>query len=99
MNTLLCKPRSGSGAAMRGRVATTIRLFKVGFGPVLVGAMLLSAGGRTIHCTPDIPADVILKVLFRFTRRDEVRGEVISSKDGAVYAWHVLGCEEADEAA
>jgi hypothetical protein len=77
-------------------VATTIRLFKVGRGPVLLGAMLLSSQGRTIHCTPDLPADVILKVLFRFSKRDEVRGEV-AGRDGATYAWHVLG-HEADEA-
>jgi hypothetical protein len=98
MNTLLSKP-SANGAMPRGRVATTIRFFRVGYSTVLVGAMLLTAQARTIRCTPDVPPDVVLKVLFRFTRRDELLGEVVSSRDGAVYTWHVLGAEEIDEAA
>src|SRR4051794_38918390 len=99
MNALLSEPRTKVSRMPSGRVATTIRFFRVGYSTVLVGAMLLDAQGRTIRCTPDVPQDVILKVLSRFPRRDELRGGVVSSRDRAAYVWHVLGAEEADEAA
>ena len=54
---------------------------------------MLNNAKRTVHCTPDVPADVVLKVLTRFCKRDEVRGEV-PGRDGLSYAWHVLGWDE-----
>jgi hypothetical protein len=89
MNALLSERRVKGG---KRNTTTTVRVFKVGRGPVLLGAILLNAEGRTLRCTPDLPADVILKVLFRFTRRDEGSGE-LQGRDGALYAWQVLGRE------
>jgi hypothetical protein len=98
MNALMsARKTERNGSTFRSRVTTTVRFFKVGHGPALAGAMVLDGEGRTVHCTPDVPADVILKVLFRFTRRDETHGEVASSKDGIIYAWQVLGREQADK--
>jgi hypothetical protein len=54
----------------------------------LVGTVLLNAAGRTVRCTPDLPADVILKVLARYTKRDELAGQ-IAGRDGEAYAWRV----------
>jgi hypothetical protein len=87
MNVVLSEKRTGRKTRTAG---TTITVRRSGS---LVGAMLLNAAGRTQHCTPDIPADVVLKVLVRFTRGGEVGGEV-RGRDGATYVWCVLGREE-----
>jgi len=58
----------------------------------LVGTILLNAAGRTVRCTPDLPADVILKVLARYTKRDELAGQV-PGRDGANYGWRVINAD------
>jgi hypothetical protein len=97
MNAVLS---SRTGRMQGGRVATVLRVFR---GGMLMGAILLNTEGRTERCTPDIPPDVVLKVLFRFSKRDE-KGGTVPGRDGGCYAWHVLGHEtetetETDESA
>jgi hypothetical protein len=98
MNVTLSEAKAGSRTWRR--LGTTICVYRAGS---LVGAILLNEAGRTKHCTPDIPADVILKILFRFSKRDELRGEA-AGRDGGLYRWCVRGAEgreedETDEAA
>jgi hypothetical protein len=78
------------GVSGRERVATTIRVFANG---MLLGSVLLNEDNRVLRRTPDVPREVVLKVLVQFTRCEEVDGHV-TSRHGEVYRWRVRGERE-----
>ena len=73
------------GVSGRDRVATTIRVHSQG---LLLGSILLNEDNRVLRRTPDVPREVVLKVLVQFVRCEELAGRV-NGRDGAVYTWRV----------
>jgi len=74
----------------RGRVTTTIRIFTSGF---LLGSILLNEDNRVLRRTPDVPREVVMKVLVQFTRCGETAGRV-TDRDGELYSWRLRGEHE-----
>jgi len=85
-----CVDRRLGGVRGRDRVATTVRVFAQG---VLLGSILLNEDNHVLRRTPDVPRDVVLKVLVQFTRCEEQDGRVLG-RNGDVYAWRVRGERE-----
>ena len=73
------------------QVATVIRVFRR---QTLIGSLLLNEAGRLRRRTPDVPSEVVLKVMVQHNRCDESDGAV-TARDGTLYCWRVL--EEEDE--
>ena len=93
MTALLKQPRSKAKApaAQKPQVVTvTVTIVEVHKAGAWVGDIFLSDDGRVRKRGPEVPRDVVLKVLVALTRRDETVGAV-RGRDRQSYTWQVVG--------
>ena len=72
---------------MQTKAQTVLRVAE---GDRYVGDILLDEQGRVWRRADTIPADVVMKTYLQHVRLEETCGKV-SSRDGRVYLWHVVG--------
>jgi hypothetical protein len=91
MTALLKQPRSKAPVAKKAPVVTvTVTIVEVSKAGAWVGDIFVSDDERVLKRGPEVPRDVVLKVLVAMTRRDETAGAV-RGRDGQSYAWQVVG--------
>jgi hypothetical protein len=90
MTALLKQPRSKAPAVRAKAVTVTITVVEVNRAGAWVGDIFLSDDERVLKRGPEVPCDVVLKVLVAMTHHDETSGAV-RGRDGQNYTWKALG--------
>jgi hypothetical protein len=92
MTALLDKPtRAAKAKARASKVVTVlVTIVEVSKAGAWVGDIFLSDDERVLKRGPEVPRDVVLKVLVAMTRRDETAGAV-RGRDGQTCTWQVVG--------
>jgi hypothetical protein len=91
MTALLKQPR---GKAQKAQVVTvSVTIVEVNRAGAWVGDIFLSADERVLKRGPEVPRDVVLKVLVAMTHHDETAGAV-RGRDGRDYTWQALGADD-----
>ena len=93
MTALLKQPRSKAPAVRAKAVTVTITVVEVNRAGAWVGDIFLSEDERVLKRGPEVPRDVVLKVLVAMTHHDEVGGAV-RGRDGQDYTWEALGADD-----
>ena len=93
MTTLLKQPRGKAPAAKAKIVTVNVTIVEVNKAGAWVGDIFLSDDERVLKRGPEVPRDVVLKVLVAMTHHDEVGGAV-RGRDGQGYTWQVLGADD-----
>jgi hypothetical protein len=92
MTTLLKQPRTK--AAPKAKVVTvTVTIVEVFKDKAWLGDIFISDDERVLKRGPEVPRDVVLKVLVAMTRQDETAGAV-RGRDGQAYTWQVVGADD-----
>ena len=90
MTTLLKQPRGKAPAAKAKVVTVNVTIVEVNKAGAWVGDIFLSDDERVLKRGPEVPRDVVLKVLVAMTHHDETSGAV-RGRDGQDYTWQALG--------
>ena len=94
MTALLKQPRGKAPAAKKAPVVTvTVTIVEVSKAGAWVGDIFVSDDERVLKRGPEVPRDVVLKVLVAMTHHDEVGGAV-RGRDGQEYTWQALGADD-----
>ena len=94
MTALLSKPTPAAKAKARAPKAVTVTItVEVNRAGKWVGDIFVSDDERVLKRGPEVPRDVVLKVLVAMTHHDEVGGAV-RGRDGQDYTWEALGADD-----
>ena len=93
MTALLKQARSKAPAAKTKVVTVTVTIVEVNRAGKWVGDIFVSDDERVLKRGPEVPRDVVLKVLVAMTHHDEVGGAV-RGRDGQDYTWEALGADD-----
>ena len=95
MTALLSKPTPAAKAKARAPKAVTVSvtIVEVNRAGKWVGDIFVSDDERVLKRGPEVPRDVVLKVLVAMTHHDEVGGAV-RGRDGQDYTWEALGADD-----